>query len=79
MAAAVSQRGGGEMVRISVQVSSGAARFRVMVQAESIERALEIARRHNPAAACQVSFPIDPEAFFATDSTPRVETVEEAA
>jgi hypothetical protein len=69
----------GKMVRISVQVSSGAARFRVMVQAESIERALEIARRHNPAAECQVSFPIDPEAFFATDSTPRAETVEEAA
>jgi hypothetical protein len=27
------------MIRISVQVSSGAARFRVAVQAESIERA----------------------------------------
>jgi hypothetical protein len=67
------------MVRISIQVSSGAARFRVMVQAESIERALEIAHRHNPAAECEVSFPIAPEAFFATDSTPRVETVEEAA
>jgi hypothetical protein len=67
------------MVRISVQVRSGAARFRVMVQAETIERALEIARRHNPAAECQVSFPIDPETFFATDSTPGVETVEVAA
>jgi hypothetical protein len=75
----VSQRGGREMVRVSVQVSSGAARFRVMVQAESIERALEIAHRHNPAAECQVSFPIDPEAFFARDSTSKVETVEEAA
>jgi hypothetical protein len=67
------------MVRISIQVSSGAARFRVMVQAESIERALEIAHRYNPAAECEVSFPIDPEAFFATDSTPGVETVGEAA
>jgi hypothetical protein len=36
------------MIRISVQVSSGAARFRVMVQAESIERALEIVGRKNP-------------------------------
>jgi hypothetical protein len=79
MAAAVSQRGGGEMVRISVQVSSGAARFRVMVQAESIERALEIARRHNPAAECQVSFPIDPETFFAEGSALKVKAVEEAA
>jgi hypothetical protein len=50
-----------------------------MVQAASIERALEIARRHNPVAECQVSFPIDPEAFFATNSTPGVETVDEAA
>lgn len=67
------------MVRISVRVSSGSARFRVMVQAESIERALEIARRHNPASECQVSFPIDPESFFAGDSVSRIETVEEAA
>jgi hypothetical protein len=73
------QEDGREMVRISVQVSSGTARFRVMVQAVSIERALEIARRHNPAAECQVSFPIDPEAFFAKNSSPGVETVEEAA
>ncbi|HEX2182072.1 MAG TPA: hypothetical protein VHH10_07280 [Rubrobacteraceae bacterium] len=67
------------MVRISVQVSSGSARFKVMVQAESIERALEIARRHNPAAACQVSFPIDPESFFVQDRVPKLETVEPAA
>jgi hypothetical protein len=67
------------MVRISVQVRSGSARFRVMVQAESIERALEIARRHNPAAECQVSFPIDPESFFVQDRVPRLESVETAA
>jgi hypothetical protein len=67
------------MVRISVQVSSGSARFRVMVQAESIERALEIARRHNPAAECRISFPIDPESFFSEGSTPGVKTVEVAA
>ena len=48
------------MVRISVQVSSGAAHFRVMVQAESIERALEIVARQNPGKACEVTFPIDP-------------------
>ena len=61
------------MVRISVQVSGGSASFTVMVQAESIERALEIARRHDPAAECQVCFPIDPEKFFSEDSTPGVE------
>jgi hypothetical protein len=52
------------MIRISVEVSSGAARFRVMVQAESIERALDIAKRHNPGKECRVTFPLNPEAFF---------------
>jgi len=48
---------GKRMIRISVEVSSGAARFRVMVQAESIERALEIAKRHNSGKECRVTFP----------------------
>jgi hypothetical protein len=67
------------MVRISVEVKSGTARFRVMVQAESIERALEIARRHNPNKECRVTFPLDPETFFAEDPVAKVEAVEEAA
>jgi hypothetical protein len=56
------------MIRISVQVRSGAARFKVAVQAESIERALEIAARQNPGKECEVTFPIDPETFFVEDS-----------
>ncbi len=56
------------MIRISVQVSGGATRFGVMVEAESIERALEIAARQNPGKECEVTFPIDPEAFFVKDS-----------
>ena len=56
------------MIRISVEVSSGAARFKVAVQAESIERALEIVARQNPGKACEVTFPIDPETFFVKDS-----------
>jgi hypothetical protein len=67
------------MVRISIQVSSGAARFRVMVQAESIERALEIAERHNPGKECRITFPIDPEAFFVGDPAAKVEAIEEVA
>ena len=55
------------MKRISVRVSSGAARFKVAVEAESIERALEIVARHNPGKECEVTFPIDPEAFFVED------------
>jgi hypothetical protein len=52
------------MVRVSVEVGSGATRFRVMVQAERIERALEIARSYNPDKECKVTFPLEPEAYF---------------
>jgi hypothetical protein len=39
-----------------------------MVQAESIERALEIVGKQNPDKECEVAFPIDPETFFVEDS-----------
>jgi hypothetical protein len=61
------------MIRISVQVKSGAARFGVMVQAESLERALVIVGRQNPNKECEVAFPIDPETFFVEDSARPVE------
>jgi hypothetical protein len=60
------------MVRISVEVRSGAARFRVSVQAQSIERALEIVERQNPGKDCEVGFPIDAESFFDEDSVAKV-------
>jgi hypothetical protein len=60
------------MIRISVQVSSSAARFKVAVEAESIERALEIVARQNPGKDCEVMFPIDPETFFVEDSVTTV-------
>jgi hypothetical protein len=56
------------MIRISVQVSSGIARFKVAIEAESIERGLEIVARQNLGKECEVTFPIDPEAFFVRDS-----------
>jgi len=56
------------MIRISVQVSSGTARFRVAIQAETIEQALESVARQNPGKECEVTFPIDPETFFVEDS-----------
>jgi hypothetical protein len=57
------------MVRISIDVSSGAARFSLSVQAESIERALEIVERQNPGKDCKVRFPIDAEAFFVKEDS----------
>ncbi len=50
---------GCEMVKIVVQVRSGAARFRVAVQAESIQRALEIAKKQNLGRYCEVTVPIN--------------------
>ncbi len=68
------------MVRISVEVSSGAARFRVSVQAQSIERALEIVQGQNPGKDCKVRFPIDAEPFFVEgDSVAKIEAAVKVA
>ena len=67
------------MVRISVEVTSGAARFRVAVQAESIRRALEIVQGQNPGSEVGVVFPIDPEVFFAGDRAAVSRTLEQEA
>ena len=56
------------MIKISIEVKSGSARFRVASQAESIEEALEMARRYNSGKECKVVFPIDPEDFFVKDN-----------
>jgi hypothetical protein len=58
---------GCQMVRSAVQVRSGAARFCVAVQAESIERALEIAKKQNLGRNCDVTFPINSEVFFVAE------------
>ena len=67
------------MIKISLQVRSGTASFRAVVQAESIERALEIAKRCNPGKECRVTFPIDSETFFVRDHVAAVRDDNEAA
>jgi hypothetical protein len=64
------------MVRISVEVSSGAARFRVSVLARSIERAMEIVRGQNPGKSCKMRFPTDPERVLVKDPVARVGLIE---
>jgi hypothetical protein len=59
------------MIKSSIEVKSGAARFKVASQAESIEGALEIAKRSNSGKECKVVFPIDPEGFFVGDDLGR--------
>jgi hypothetical protein len=55
------------MVRSAVQVRSGAARFSVAVQAESLERALEIAKKQNLGRNGDVTFPINSEVYFVAE------------
>ena len=56
------------MIRVSVEVCSGATTFRATVWAESIEVAVGLARARYPGAEATVVFPIEPEAFFAKSS-----------
>ena len=52
------------MIRVSVDVCSGEARFRAAVWAKSIEHALSLVRARYPGGEATVIFPIEPEAFF---------------
>jgi hypothetical protein len=55
------------VVKVSIEVRSGAARFSVAVRAESIRRALSLVRERYPKGEAQVKLPIDPEGFFVED------------
>ena len=63
------------MVRVSIEVYDGAARFGVAVQAENIQRALNLAAARYPHGRVRVKFPIDPEGFFVEESTARAGVV----
>jgi hypothetical protein len=55
-----------QMVKLSVEVRSGTARFRVGVQAKSIRHALTLVEGRYPHGVVRVHFPIEPETFFVT-------------
>lgn len=57
-----------QVVRVSIEVSSGAARFHVAVRAENIQRAISIVATRYPGGVCRVKFPIDPDGFFVNDA-----------
>ena len=52
------------MIRLSVEIRYASAPFRVMVEAESIRRAVERMQRRYPGCEVKPVFPIDPEPFF---------------
>jgi hypothetical protein len=51
------------MVRVSIEVRNGTARFMVGVKANNIQQALSIVQTRYPAKVAAMKFPIDPEAF----------------
>jgi hypothetical protein len=59
------------MIKVPIEVRSGATRFKVALVAQSIEGALEMAKRYNPGKECRVVFPIDPQSFFVEDDLGR--------
>jgi hypothetical protein len=56
------------VVRVSIEVRSGAARFRVEIQASSIQRAVSVVEGSHSASDVRVIFPIDPEDFYVEDA-----------
>ena len=58
-----------QKVRISVEIRSGTARFRVGVQAQSIREALGVVGGTYPHGVVEVAFPIEPEGFFVREQT----------
>ena len=52
------------MVKVSIEVHSGTARFMVGVKAKNIQQALRIVQTRYPGKVATVKFPIDPEDFF---------------
>jgi hypothetical protein len=60
-------KGNYSVVKVSVKVRNGAARFRVGVQASSIQSALNLVKGFYSASDVNVLSPIDPEGFFVED------------
>jgi len=56
-----------ELVKVSVEVRSGTARFRVSVQAESVRRALSMVGGRYPKGVVRVVFPNMPEGLVAKE------------
>ena len=54
-----------------MEVRSGAARFDVAVQAESIQRAVSFAQKRYFKGSLKVRFPLEPESCFGVDRLAR--------
>ncbi|MBV9300600.1 MAG: hypothetical protein JOY53_00665 [Acidobacteriaceae bacterium] len=55
------------MVKVSIEVHHGTARFMVAVTAQSIQQAMKIVQARYPSSVARVKLPIEPEGFFVED------------
>jgi hypothetical protein len=67
--------GGRGVIRVLVEFQSGAARFRAVVWAEGIDRAVKLVKVRYPECEARVLFPIEPEAYFAAERAFGVEKI----
>jgi hypothetical protein len=61
------------MICVTVEICEGAITRRAQFTTSSIERALELAGGGKPGRRVRLVFPIEPEAFFATQVRARQE------
>ena len=59
------------MVKVSIEVRSGAAHFDVGVQAESIQRAMSFVEERYPKGNVRLKFPIELKSLFVEDLSAR--------
>jgi hypothetical protein len=64
------------VARITVEVGSGAARYKIAIQAGSVRRALEIAEGLSPGSDLGATFPVNLETSSVEDLTPTVGSAE---
>jgi hypothetical protein len=59
------------MVKVSIEVRSGAARFNVAVQAQSIQQAVSLVKERHSKCTLKARFPIESESFLVEDQSVR--------
>jgi hypothetical protein len=57
------------MVKVSIEVRSGAARFYVALRAHSFQRAISFVQERYSKGTLKVKSPMEPEGFFVEDPT----------
>jgi len=63
------------MIRVMIEVRTGAASFRVSARARSVGRAFDLVRDRYPGAEARLVPPVEPELFFAGDDFDGAELV----